>query len=153
MLKPAQQGQQVHFSHTNLQNLIQHFVDWRIKLFTRTSSLCSGPRCGKQIFLSCAELGSVPPSFYIPRKKKLKKKGKKKTPKNKKTKTLEGEKKRPFQVEYRTQSQVSESTVQNFCWPSAETNTDSLFVISWNLSPPTSPLFQHPSLQTSLHLT
>lgn len=97
MLKPAQQGQQVHFSHTNLQNLIQHFVDWRIKLFTRTSSLCSGPRCGKQIFLSCAELGSVPPSFYIPRKKKLKKKGKKKkTPKIKKPKPWKGKKRGLF---------------------------------------------------------
>jgi len=87
------------------------------------------------------------------KEKEVKEKGKRKKKKKKKKQPWKGKKKGPFQVEYRTQSQVSESTVQNFCRPSAETNTDSLFVISWNLSPPTSPLFQHLPLQTSLHLT
>lgn len=76
-LQVAQQGQQVHFGHTNLHNLIRDFVDWRIKPLARISSLCSGPRCGKQIFLSCVEFGSVPPSLYIPRQKSWEEKKKK----------------------------------------------------------------------------
>lgn len=85
-LQVAQQGQQVHFGHTNLHNLIRDFVDWRIKPLARISSLCSGPRCGKQIFLSHVEFGSVPPSLYIPRQKSW----------EEKKKRVEGEKRSLF---------------------------------------------------------
>lgn len=58
-----QKGQQVHFNQPDLQNLIQYFVDWRIKPFARVSALCSGPCCRKQISLGCVEFGRDPPSF------------------------------------------------------------------------------------------
>lgn len=135
-LQLPQKGQQVHFSHKNLQNLIQYFVDWRIKPFARISSLCLEPCCRKQIFLGCVEFGRDPPSFYALRKKS----------KSRRKKRFEMVKRSLFKVEYQTQKEVSESKVQNFWWPSAETNTDSLFVICWNLSPPTSLPFQHLSL-------